>query len=138
MVTQAGNYSPRILVWTQRSVAMSSISRRRSSRYAAVAVAGFAVLGLLSPVGALGQPEHSAASSTVGIGRSNDGRSSVAPDHRNSPAVLTSRLPWFAPTGHRQPQQADVPNNPELSAWEREQRRLDGELDRRLTICRAC
>jgi hypothetical protein len=61
----------------------------------------------------------------------------VASD-RNSPAVLTSHSPWLAPTGHRQPTRADVPQNDGPSAWEREQARLDAELDRKLIICRGC
>ena len=52
--------------------------------------------------------------------------------------VLTSRLPWLAPVGHRQPRRADVPQSEALSAWERQQRQFDQELDRRLIICRGC
>lgn len=53
-------------------------------------------------------------------------------------ATLTSHLPWLAPIGHRQPRHADVPQSDEVSAWEREQRRVDQELDRKLIICRGC
>ena len=60
----------------------------------------------------------------------------AAADH--SPAVLTAHLPWLAPVGHRQPQQADVPRHETLSVWEREQQRADRELDRKLIICRGC
>ena len=51
---------------------------------------------------------------------------------------LTSHLPWLAPVGHRQPRQADIRRNGVLSAWEREQQQENGELDRRLKICRGC
>jgi hypothetical protein len=47
-------------------------------------------------------------------------------------------LPWLAPTGHRQPARADVPQNEVLSAWEREQELLEAQLDRVLLICRGC
>jgi hypothetical protein len=91
---------------------MSSISiLKRSTRFAAVVTAGLVLFGLLSPATA---------------------------SDRNSPAVLTSHSPWLAPTGHRQPTRADVPQDEILSAWEREQQVLDAELDRKLSICRGC
>jgi hypothetical protein len=62
----------------------------------------------------------------------------MAASDQNSPAVLTSHLPWLAPTGHRQPGRADVPQEELLSAWERQQQDLDVELDRKLVICRGC
>jgi hypothetical protein len=55
-----------------------------------------------------------------------------------SSAVLTAHLPWLAPVGHRQPHQADVPQLEAVSSWERRQRQLDQELDRKLIICRGC
>jgi hypothetical protein len=65
--------------------------------------------------------------------------SPVAASDQNNPAVLTSRAPWLAPTGHRQPTAADLPPEAEiLSAWERQQQVLDVELDRKLVICRGC
>jgi hypothetical protein len=64
--------------------------------------------------------------------------SPAAASDPNSPAVLTSRLPWLAPTGHRQPTRADVPQNDTLSISEHEQLRLDAELNRKLIICRGC
>jgi len=91
---------------------MSTSSKNRSASVAAALVAGTALFGLLSP---------------------------AAASNQNSPAVLTSRLPWLAPTGHRQPTRADVPQEAEiLSAWERQQQVLDVELDRKLVICRGC
>jgi hypothetical protein len=96
----------------QRSVAMSSISiLKRSTRFAAVVATSLLLFGLISPATASDQ---------------------------NSPAVLTSHSPWLAPTGHRQPTRADVPQNEILSAWEREQQVLDAEVDRKLIICRGC
>ncbi|AHY52412.1 hypothetical protein BJS_08966 [Bradyrhizobium japonicum SEMIA 5079] len=51
---------------------------------------------------------------------------------------LTSRRPWLAPVGHRQPRQADVPRAEIVSRWERQQQQFDQELDRKLVICRGC
>jgi len=51
---------------------------------------------------------------------------------------LTSRRPWLAPVGHRQPRQTDVPQSGVVSAWERQQQQFDRELDRKLVICRGC
>lgn len=91
---------------------MSSISILKSSTsFAAVVTTGVVLFGLLSPATASDQ---------------------------NSPAVLTSHSPWLAPTGHRQPTRADVPQNDILPAWQREQQNFDAELDRKLIICRGC
>ena len=64
--------------------------------------------------------------------------SPAAASGQNSPAVLTSRSPWLAPTGHRQPTRADIRQHETPSALEREQQLLDAELDRKLIICRGC
>src|ERR1700756_3800544 len=53
---------------------------------------------------------------------------------RNRALDLTSQLPWRAPVGHRQPRKADVPPSEVVSAWERQQQRLDAELDGKLII----
>jgi hypothetical protein len=91
---------------------MSSISiLKHSTRFAAVVTTGVVLFGLLSPATA---------------------------SERNNPDVLTSHRPWLAPTGHRQPTRANVPQNEILSAWEQEQQVLDAELDRKLVICRGC
>jgi hypothetical protein len=90
---------------------MSISSKNHSARVAAALVAGAALFGPLSPAAASDQ---------------------------NNPAVLTSHSPWLAPTGHRQPARADVPQDDVLSAWERQQQYLDVELDRKLVICRGC
>ncbi|UQD77142.1 hypothetical protein JEY40_04620 [Bradyrhizobium japonicum] len=57
---------------------------------------------------------------------------------RFASAEPTSRLPWLAPVGHRQPSRADAPHSDALSAWEREQQQRDQMLDRKLIICRGC
>jgi hypothetical protein len=56
----------------------------------------------------------------------------------NSPAVLTSHLPWLAPTGHRQPRAVDLPQEGVSSEYDRRQEPSDAELDRKLIICRGC
>jgi hypothetical protein len=89
---------------------MTTSTKNRTTSVA-VAAAGVALLGLLSPATASDQ---------------------------NSPAVLTAHSPWLAPTGHRQPTRADIPQDELLPAWEREQHVLDVELDRKLVICRGC
>ena len=90
---------------------MSASSKNHSASVVAVLVAGVALFGSLSPAAAFDQ---------------------------NNPAVLTSHSPWLAPIGHRQPTRMDVPPNEVLSAWERRQKELDVELDRKLMICRGC
>ena len=90
---------------------MSTSSKNRSASVAAALVAGTALFGLLSP---------------------------AAASNQNNPAVLTSRLPWLAPTGHRQPTRADVAQDEVLLPWEREQVVLDGDFDRKLIIRRGC
>ena len=90
---------------------MSISSKNRSVSVAAALVAGTALFGLLSP---------------------------AAASNQNNPAVLTSRLPWLSPTGHRQPTRADVLQEGTPSVREREQQVLDVELDRKLVICCGC
>jgi hypothetical protein len=91
---------------------MSTQSTKHSTSVAAAVAAGVVLFSLLSPA--------------------------MAASDRNSPAVLTSHLPWLAPTGHRQPTRTDEPQDEVLSAWERQQQELDAELDRKLVICRGC
>ncbi len=45
--------------------------------------------------------------------------------------------PWPAPTGHRQPQAADVAPEPRRQA-NRNEDLTDIEIDRKLRICRGC
>ena len=114
---------------------MSRISTlNRSIRAAA---ASLILVGLLSPANAAYQ--HDAASVLP------DRPISATADHGDAQAavagsrsmVLTSRLPWLAPVGHRQPRRDDVPQS-SMSAWERQQQQLDQELNRKLIICRGC
>jgi hypothetical protein len=91
---------------------MSTQSTKHSTSVSAAVAAGVVLLSLLSPA--------------------------LAASDQNNPAVLTSHAPWLAPTGHRQPARADVPQDDILSAWERQQQDLDVELDRKLLICRGC
>jgi hypothetical protein len=57
---------------------------------------------------------------------------------RNRALALTSYLPWRAPIGHRQPRRIDVDPDESMSAWERQQNRLNKDLDRKIVICRRC
>jgi hypothetical protein len=93
---------------------------------AAAAVAVFAAL--LSPANATDRQDTAAVYPDVSISAAMD----------RAPIVLTSRLPWLAPVGHRQPRQADVPRHEAVSAWERQQQQVDQELDRKLIICKGC
>jgi hypothetical protein len=111
---------------------MSRISiLKRSIRTAAAALV---FVGLLSPANATYQ--HDSVSVFPDLPISTTADPAVA--RRSRSIVLTSRLPWLAPVGHRQPRQADVPQSEAVSAWERQQQQLDRELDRRLIICRGC
>jgi hypothetical protein len=115
---------------------MSRISiLKRSIRTAAAA---FVFVGLLSPANA--NSPHDAASifPNLPISATADHSGAKAAVERNRSMMLTSRLPWLAPVGHRQPQRADVPQSEAVSAWERQQQQFDQELDRKLIICRGC
>jgi len=91
---------------------MSTQSTKHSTGVVVAVAAGVVLFSLLSPA--------------------------MAASDQNNPAVLTSRSPWLAPIGHRQPARADVPQDDVLSAWERQQQDLDVGLDRKLLICRGC
>jgi hypothetical protein len=92
------------------------------------AIAGLFFVGLLSPANATSQHDAAAVFPDLPI-------SATA---QFASAELTSHQPWLAPVGHRQPQQADVPQQDAVSAWEREQQQDEQELDRKLVICRGC
>jgi hypothetical protein len=102
----------------------TSILERSLSAVAAVAV--FAAL--LSPANATCRQDSIAVFPDVPTSAASD----------RARIVLTSRLPWLAPVGHRQPHQADVPQHEAVSAWEHQQQHFDQELDRKLIICRGC
>jgi hypothetical protein len=97
----------------------------RSARAAAAVAVSFA---LLSPANATYRQD------TVTVFP--DVSSTAAADR--APIALTSRMPWLAPVGHRQPHRADVPQHEAVSAWEHQQQQFDQELDRKLIICRGC
>ena len=105
---------------------MSLISILKRSIRTAMAVLVF--VGLLSPANATYR--HDAVAVFPDL------PTSATADHAS--AVPTSHLPWRAPVGHRQPHRADVPQYEAVSAWERQQRQFDQELDRKLIICRGC
>jgi hypothetical protein len=117
---------------------MSRISiLKRSIRTAAAAIV---LVGLLSPANA-NQPDAVSAFPDLPIGATADhadGKETNSAVARNRSLALTSRRPWLAPVGHRQPRQADVPQLEVVSAWERQQQQFDQELDRKLIICRGC
>jgi hypothetical protein len=117
---------------------MSRISiLKRSIRAAAAAIV---FVGLLSPANA-NQPDGVSAFPDLPIGATADhadGSETSSAVARNRSLELTSRRPWLAPVGHRQPRQADVSQSEVASARERQQQQLDHELDRKLVICRGC
>jgi hypothetical protein len=101
----------------------TSILQRLLSAAAAAVLAA-----LLSPANAAYRQESIAVFPDLSTSAATD----------RSPIALTSRLPWLAPVGHRQPHQADVPQQGAVSAWEHQQQQFDQELDRKLIICRGC
>jgi hypothetical protein len=102
----------------------TSIPRRLLSAAAAVAI----LSALLSAANATYRQDTAAVFPDVSISAATDG----------APIVLTARLPWPAPVGHRQPRQTDVPQHEAVSAWEHRQQQVDQELDRKLIICKGC
>jgi hypothetical protein len=105
---------------------MSCISILKRS--VSTAIAGLMFVGLLSPANATYRHDAVSVFPDLPISTTADRRS----------IALTSRRPWLAPVGHRQPRRAEVPQSEAVSAWERQQLQLDRELDRRLIICRGC
>ncbi|MBR1147521.1 hypothetical protein [Bradyrhizobium sp. AUGA SZCCT0431] len=113
---------------------MSHISiLKRSIRTTAAALF---FVGLLSPANATDQHDAVSVLPDLPITATAD-HAGVKAVARSKSVELTSRRPWLAPVGHRQPRQADVPSEA-VSAWERQQQQLDQELDRKLIICRGC
>jgi hypothetical protein len=101
------------------------MSRTSFLKHSLGATAAVAILAaLLSPANATYRQDAVAVSISAATSR--------------APIALTSRLPWLAPVGHRQPHQADVPHHEAVSAWEHQQQQVDRELDRKLIICRGC
>ncbi|MFB9263789.1 hypothetical protein ACFFWD_11490 [Bradyrhizobium erythrophlei] len=106
----------------------------RSIRTAAAAIV---FIGLLSPANAAHQHDAASVFPDLAISATADHPDAKAAAGSRS-LILTSRLPWLVPVGHRQPQRADAPQSEAVSAWERQQRQFDQELDRKLIICRGC
>ena len=121
---------------------MSSISiLKRSAINGVVVAAGVALFSSLAPAFAAGEQDSVSVFPDLQVSATTENdRSHVAigVPARNRAINLTSQLPWRAPIGHRQPRKADVPPPEFLSTWERQQQRLDAELDRKLIICRGC
>jgi hypothetical protein len=115
---------------------MSRLSALKRSIITAAAV--LLLVGQLSPANATYQHDSLIVFPDLPISTTADHSGAKAPVERNRSMMLTSRLPWLAPVGHRQPLRADVPQLEAVSAWERQQRQFDQELDRRLIICRGC
>jgi hypothetical protein len=118
---------------------MSRISILRSIRTTATALVF--VVALFSPANAGYQHEDVSAFPDLPASAATDqagGKETHSAIARNQSIAPTSRLPWLAPVGHRQPHRADVPQSDVVSAWERQQRQFDQKLDRRLIICRRC
>jgi hypothetical protein len=66
------------------------------------------------------------------------GATAVHAGFKEASLELTSRRPWLAPVGHRQPQLSDVLPSEVVSTWERQQQEADRQLDQKLIICRGC
>jgi hypothetical protein len=115
----------------ETAVTHPKTTRRRLAKYAAAATTVFAFLW---PVTGVTQYAQATANKVTAI---DNGPAGLGLPGRNGAVTLTSHLPWLAPVGHRQPRKMDVPEKA-LSPWERQQQRLDEELDRKLSICRRC
>ncbi|RXH26315.1 hypothetical protein XH99_20460 [Bradyrhizobium nanningense] len=105
---------------------------KRSTRKA---IAALVLVGLLSPANAT---YPASVFPDLPIGTTADHPDATAAVAAPRSMVLTSHLPWLAPVGHRQPRRADVSPAEAIAASERQQQRLDQELDRKLIICRGC
>ena len=115
---------------------MSRISILRRSIL--TAAAGLVFVGFLSPANATYQHDAVSVFSDLPSSTTSDHADGKAAAATRQSLVLTSHLPWLAPVGHRQPRRADVPPSGPIPEWERQQQRLDQELDRKLIICRRC
>jgi hypothetical protein len=125
-----------------RSVVMASILLLKQSAINGLVVgAGVALFSSFAPTFAAEMRQNvdifPDLQVSVGIASDKNDVTTAVPA-RNRALDLTSQLPWRAPIGHRQPQKVDVPPPEVLSTWERQQQRLDAELDSKLIICRRC
>lgn len=55
-----------------------------------------------------------------------------------TPFTLEQQAIRSTPNGHRQPRPCDIPETVELSPIDRELRREDEKVDKKLIICRGC
>ena len=115
---------------------MSRVSVLKGSTLTATAALVF--VSLLSPANANYKHDSVSVFPDLPISTTADHPDVKAAVARSRSMVLTSRLPWLAPVGHRQPHRTEVAQSEDVSAWERQQQQLDQELDRRLVICRGC
>jgi hypothetical protein len=110
-----------------------------SVRYGVAVVAAASVFGSLTVATAGSDIRSSAVAGVRPGGASNIGRgATAAPSPRDNAVGQFAALDRQAPIGHRQPRASDVPDNTESSPTDLELRRLDEEIDRKLTICRGC
>lgn len=100
------------------------------NRLIRTAAASLGLINLHSPANAAYQNTSDLPISTTADHADAKETNSVA---RNGSIALTSRLPWLAPVGHRQPRRAEVPQSETV-----QQQQSDQELDHRLIICRGC
>lgn len=80
----------------------------------------------------------SSPSFAAGSGSTLDAVHGLVTDPRHDAPTAFANLFRQAPVGHRQPRPSDVPDGTQLSPFDSELRRLDEEIDKRLTICRGC
>ena len=122
-----------------RAIGSSNAPVKRATGYALAAAASVVLFGLLSPASAAAQQDRISTLTELPVNAdAADGNNHLAmatPD-RNAAMAVTARLPWLAPIGHRQPREINVSQNGAWSAWDRQQQRLEKELDRKLRICR--
>jgi hypothetical protein len=114
---------------------------KQLARYAAALATCVVLIGLHWPAGSAAQQNSESAFPDLAVSGTtpnDDSDAAIGAPVRNRDLALTSRLPWRAPIGHRQPRRADIELNESISAWERQQDRLNKKVDRKLLICRGC
>ena len=60
------------------------------------------------------------------------------PDHSRHDTASIMQPPRQAPVGHRQPRISDIPAATQRSPLDRELRRENEQIDRKIIICRGC
>ena len=120
---------------------ISSSIVKQLARYAAALATCVVLIGLHWPAGAAAQQNSESAFPDLAVSGTtpnDDSDAGLGAPVPKRDLALTSRLPWRAPIGHRQPRRADTQLDDSISEWERQQDRLNKELDRKLIICRGC